>query len=407
MLDVLIIGAGPCGLYAADRLSQEGFHVTVVDRMPSPARKFLMAGRGGLNLTHGEDLDRFLGRYRQAEVFLAPMIRDFPPAALRTWCHGLGEDTFVGSSGRVFPKSMKASPLLRSWLRQLGENGVTLLLRHRLAGFDTDGTPLLQAENRAPRRVEARAVLLALGGASWPKLGSDAAWVPLLESKGIAVNRFQPANCGFLIDWSPYLRDRFAGSPLKRIALSFAGRTVPGEAVISEKGLEGGAVYALSAEIRDAIDQQGSADLRLDLRPGLSAGEIEDRLARPRGKQSNATFLKKALKLAPVEQALLREAGPLPSGPADLAKRIKALPLTCSAPYGIERAISSAGGIRLEEVETSLMLKKLPGVFAAGEMLAWEAPTGGYLLQACFATAHRAAAGIADYLKTGTGRQSQ
>jgi len=399
MLDVLIIGAGPCGLYAADRLSQAAFSVTVADRMPSPARKFLMAGRGGLNLTHDEDLDRFLTRYRQAEEFLAPMIREFPPEALRAWCHGLGEETFTGTSGRVFPRSMKASPLLRAWLRQLNENGATLLPRHTFAGFDGDRTPLMRTENAAPRRIEARAVLLALGGASWPKLGSNAAWVPTLENRGIAVARFQPANCGFLIGWSPFLKERFAGSPLKRIAQTFGERTVPGEAILSEKGLEGGAVYALSAEIREAIDRKGHAYLLLYLRPGLSAAALADRLARPRGKQSGATFLKKALKLNPVEQALLREAGPLPQDPCGLAGRIKAVALRCRAPYGIERAISSAGGIRLEEVDASLMLKKLPGVFAAGEMLDWEAPTGGYLLQACFAMGHRAAGGIADYLK--------
>lgn len=406
MIDLLILGAGPAGLYAADRLAQSGVSVAVADRMPSPARKLLMAGRGGLNITHSEGLAPFLSRYREAEPFLRPVIEAFPPDAVRTWCAGLGQETFVGSSGRVFPTSMKASPLLRALLRRLEENGVSLLMRHTFSGFSDDGNVLLASANGEARPFPARAVLLALGGASWPKLGSNAAWVPVLEEKGITVSPIRPANCGFQVDWSPFLKERFAGSPLKRIALVFAGNRVPGEAMISEKGLEGGVVYALSAEIREAIRKDGSADLQIDLRPSLSPGEIEQRLSRPRGKQSNATFLKKALKLNPQEQALLREAGPLGDSPADLAARIKAVPVRCTAPYDIGRAISSAGGIALGELDQNLMLRKLPGVFAAGEMLDWEAPTGGYLLQACLATAHCAAGGILDYLKTAQERET-
>ncbi len=401
MIDVLVIGAGPAGLYAAERLSERGLGVAVAERMPSPARKFLMAGRGGLNLTHSEDLETFLGRYREAEPFLAPMIRDFSPADLREWCHGLGEETFVGSSGRVFPKKMKASPLLRAWLRKLDANGVRLLSRHRFTGFSEEGQPLLQPEGDEAHSFDARAVLLALGGASWPKLGSDAAWVKTLEDRGVRINRFQPANCGFLADWSPFLKERFAGAPLKRIGITHGGKSVLGEAVISENGLEGGAVYALSAEIRETINAQGSASLSIDLRPALPLEDLTCKLARPRAKQSVSTFLKKTLKLHPVEQALLRETGALPNDPALLAARIKSVPVTCTAPYAIDRAISSAGGIALDEVDENLMLRKLPGIFAAGEMLDWDAPTGGYLLQACFAMGHRASEGISAYLKNG------
>ncbi|PVB59446.1 TIGR03862 family flavoprotein [Labrenzia sp. 011] len=407
MLDVLIIGAGPSGLFAADRLAAEGLAVTIVDRMPSPARKFLMAGRGGLNLTHSEGLAAFVGRYRQAEAFLSPLIGDFPPEALADWCHGLGEETFTGSSGRVFPASMKASPLLRAWLRRLEKNGVKLLTRHRFTGFADDGTALIQHENGTPESFPARATLLALGGASWPRLGSDAAWVSALEERGIGISRFRPANCGFRVAWSAVMKDRFAGTPLKRIGLRHGEKSVIGEALISESGLEGGAVYALSAELRDTIEADGSALLHVDLRPAKTAAALARRLARPRGKQSVSTYLKKTVKLNPAEQALLREAGPIPQDPDALAARIKAVPVTCAAPYGIERAISSAGGIRLDEVDEGLMLVKLPGVFAAGEMLDWEAPTGGYLLQACFATGHRAAQGLSAYLKNGNGDHTQ
>ncbi|MEM8702141.1 MAG: TIGR03862 family flavoprotein [Pseudomonadota bacterium] len=407
MLDVLAIGAGPAGLFAADQLSAAGFTVQIIDRMPSPARKFLMAGRGGLNLTHSEDIGAFVRRYREAESFLAPMIDAFPPKALIDWCHELGQETFVGSSGRVFPVAMKASPLLRALLGRLEERGVTLQTRCSLKGLPGEHTATVQSEDGTTSEIKACATLLALGGASWPKLGSTAAWVPLLEEHGVRINPFQPANCGFQIGWSPFLKDRFAGSPLKRIGLGIAGLHVRGEAVLSETGLEGGAVYALSAEIRDRIGRLGSAELEIDLRPETTTDRLAEKLARPRGKQTWSTFLKKTLKLRPVEVALIHESGALPVDPVALASRIKRVKLTSMAPYPIDRAISSAGGIALDEVNQAMMLHKMPGVFAAGEMLDWEAPTGGYLLQACFATAHRAASGIESYLNTKTaGQQS-
>ncbi|MBG6199444.1 putative flavoprotein (TIGR03862 family) [Labrenzia sp. EL_13] len=398
MRDVLVIGAGPAGLFAADHLSTRGHSVTIIDQMASPARKFLMAGRGGLNLTHSEDLPTFLSRYREAERFLAPLINAFPPPALTDWCHDLGQETFVGSSGRVFPKTMKASPLLRALLLRLQANRVQLRVRHRFTGLDDNGSVLVETGNGGSETLSARTVLLALGGASWPKLGATATWSPVLEERGITVTPFQPANCGFLVSWSPFLTERFSGSPLKRIGIRVGDRSILGEAILSARGLEGGAIYALSADIREIINREGSASLLLDLRPAMSASDLAAKLSRPRGKQSQSTFLKKTLKLNAVELALLRESGPLPGDTDLLAERIKSIPVTCLSPYPMDRAISSAGGIALEELDPDLMLRKMPGVFAAGEMLDWEAPTGGYLLQACFATGHRAAEGIVRYL---------
>ena len=397
-VDVLIAGAGPAGLYAADRLSSAGLSVTVIDRMPSPARKFLMAGRGGLNLTHSEDLSAFHQRYREAADFLAPMIEAFPPAALRDWCHGLGQETFIGSSGRVFPKSMKASPLLRSLLIRLGDRGVKMLPRHSLSGFAGNGQAIVSIDGKT-RKIKASAILLALGGASWPKLGSNAAWTSILTERGIAIRPFEPSNCGFLVDWSSFLKDRFAGTPLKRISVTVDHHTVRGEALISEKGIEGGAIYALSAEIRDRIKSKSRAEIALDLRPDVALPNLTEKLSRPRGKQSLSGFLRKAAGLGPPELALLHEAGPVPSDTEALAARIKDVRLIAHAPYPMDRAISSAGGICFHEIDDRLMLNKLPGVFVAGEMLDWEAPTGGYLLQACFATAHRASGGVISFLE--------
>ena len=393
---VLIIGAGPAGLMAAEAAAEAGAAVTVLDHMPSPARKLLIAGRGGLNLTHSEPLDRFLGRYGAAQARLESFIRAFPPDALTAWCEGLGQEIFVGSSGRVFPKAMKASPLLRAWLARLAALGVTLRGRHRWAGFAADGG-LRFATPEGERVEHPRATVLALGGASWPRLGSDGAWTALLP--GCAIAPLRPSNMGFAVAWSAPLRARFAGTPLKRIALTFGGTTIRGEAMITEQGIEGGAVYALSAALREAVATQGHALLLLDLRPDLDAATLARRLAQRPTALSLSNHLRKAAGLSPVAIALVQEA--LRGGVrTDLAQLIKALPLRLETPFPIARAISSAGGLAWDEVDETLMLRCHPGVFACGEMLDWEAPTGGYLLQACFATGRAAGRAAAAWAVT-------
>ena len=390
-----VIGAGPAGLMAAETIAAGGVAVTVFDRMASPGRTLLMAGRGGLNLTHSEELSAFLDRYGPARARLEAAIAGFPPAALVAWCEGLGQPTFVGSSGRVFPRGLKTSPLLRAWLGRLGGLGVRLETRRTWTGWDSDGA-LTFADGRP---VPARATVLALGGASWPLLGSDGGWTGLLP--GIEVRPLVPSNCGFRIDWSaPF--GRFAGTPLKRIALSFRGRTVRGEAMVTAEGIEGGAVYALSPALRDAIAAEGPVVATLDLRPDLDLAALARRLAGPRGSASLSTFLRKAGGLAPVGIGLVQEA--LHGGAApDLPALVKAVPLRLLAPAPIARAISSAGGIALDELDARWMLRRRPGVFAAGEMLDWEAPTGGYLLQACFSTAVAAGRGVLAWLGEGQG----
>ena len=397
---VAVIGAGPAGLLAAERLAASGEAVTVYERMPSAGRRLLMAGRGGLNLTHSEPLEQFLERYGAARSHLAPCIMKFPPAALREWAGELGQETFVGSSGRVFPRAMKASPLLRAWLLRLREAGVEVRLRSHWKGWDETGRLRIEGPDGAEEKVAADAVLLALGGASWPRLGADGSWTSLLSERGVQILPFQPANCGFHLPWSERFRDRFAGSPLKNIALTFKGRRLQGEAVVSSYGLEGSAVYAFAAPLRDALLREGRAELRLDLRPDLAERELQDRLLRVPQSASTANLLRKGAGLAPVAANLLREVGKLDRDPAELARLIKCLPLTLTGVQSLEKAISSAGGIAWSEVEKSFMLRRLPGVFAAGEMLDWEAPTGGYLLQACFATGRAAADGIMRYLDT-------
>ncbi len=385
-MTVCIVGAGPAGLMAAETVARGGLPVVVYDAMPSAGRKFLMAGRGGLNLTHSEDLERFLDRYGGARARLRAAIEAFPPDQLRAWAEGLGQKTFVGSSGRVFPEAMKASPLLRAWLRRLGELGVRLLLRHRWTGWSESGALTFDAPQGAVS-VEADATVFALGGASWPRLGSDGGWIDVFRGAGIAVAPLRPANGGVSVRWSQVMRERFAGAPLKRIAISFGGKCARGEAVVSRGGLEGGAIYALSGILRDALDRDGKALIHIDLRPDMSADHLAARLDRPRGRQSLATFLRKAANLAPVATGLLHEAGkPAVLPPRELAALIKAVPVTLAGMAPLARAISTAGGISLDEVDGHFMLRKMPGTFAAGEMLDWEAPTGGYLLQASFAT---------------------
>jgi uncharacterized flavoprotein (TIGR03862 family) len=392
---VAVIGAGPAGLMAAETLAGAGIAVTVYDQMPSPGRKLLMAGRGGLNLTHAEPLPVLLSRYGAARSWLEPIIAAFPPEALIAWCNGLGQPTFTGSSARIFPTAMKASPLLRAWLRRLGELGVQFRLRHRWTGWNADGSLSLEAP-AGPVQDKPSAAILALGGASWPRLGSDAVWTRHLPG---LLTPFQPANCGFLVDWTAHFRGRFAGHPLKRVAITFGPDTVRGEALITETGLEGGAIYALAARLRDAIQAGDSASINVDLRPDLSQAALQDRLGGPRRSQSLANTLRKQGGLAPQAIGLVQEALHTGADAGNLPALIKALPIRLSAPAPIERAISSAGGLRTDALDPALMLHNRPGVFAAGEMLDWEAPTGGYLLQACFSTGVAAANGALAWLR--------
>ncbi|TBW41424.1 TIGR03862 family flavoprotein [Siculibacillus lacustris] len=394
---VVVIGAGPAGLMAAETIAAAGHAVTVVDRMPSVARKFLMAGRGGLNLTHSEPLDQFLGRYGAARDALAPAIEAFPPEALRAWAAGLGEETFVGSSGRVFPTAFKASPLLRAWLARLAGLGVVARTRTTWTGFAEDGVTVLDADGAA-ETIPADAVVLALGGASWPRLGSDGRWTSILEEAGIVVSPLRPANCGFSVAWTEVFRERFAGEPLKRLTISFGEHVAVGEAMVTADGLEGGAIYTLSGPLREAIAAaNGPVEVVLDLKPGMSPEMIVAALGSTGRRGDTLTNrLRKALHLPPVAIGLLREGVGriLPEDPAELARLLKALPIRVVAASAIERAISSAGGIAFSEIDRNFMLYHLRGVFVAGEMLDWEAPTGGYLLQACFSTGRAAGLGV-------------
>ena len=377
---VAIIGSGPAGLMAAEALSAQGVQVDIYERMPSPARKFLMAGRGGLNLTHSEPFERFIGRYGKKATQLRPALEAFPPSALRAWADGLEADTFAGSSGRVFPKAMKASPLLRAWLARLETQGVKLHTRAEWQGWDGNGRPLVNGQ-----AVAADVTVLALGGASWPRLGSDGGWVDTLANKGVKIAPLKAANAGFQVAWSAHFRDRFGGEPLKTVALRFADREAKGEVMLTRYGVEGGAIYALSGPLRDAIARDGHADLVIDLKPEFDAAQVENRMKRASPKDSRSNRLRKALNLSPAAIALMSETG------SDDAKSV-AVRLT--AMQGLERAISTAGGISFDAVTPDFELQALPGVYAIGEMLDWEAPTGGYLLQACFATAIWAARAI-------------
>jgi len=401
---IAVVGAGPAGLMAAEVLASGGARVTVYDAMPSAGRKFLMAGRGGLNLTHSEPLPQFMARYREAAPKLQQAIDVFSPEALRAWSEALGELTFVGSSGRVFPKAFKASPLLRAWLRRLDAAGVRFAFRHRWTGWDVEGRLEFQTPG-GDAAVAASATVLALGGASWPRLGSDGGWVDILAAKGVAISKLRPANSGFTVAWSDVFRDRFEGQPLKGVALTIGAHTVRGEAMMTRSGIEGGAIYALSAELREAVLSLGQATLTIALRPDLDTSGLTTRLSGTRGKQSLANFLRKAAQLSPVGIGLMQEAA-IASGrslaalsPAELAALINAIPVQLNGIALIDRAISTAGGLSFDELDQNFMLRKLPGVFAAGEMLDWEAPTGGYLLQGSFATGAAAGRGLLEWLK--------
>jgi uncharacterized flavoprotein (TIGR03862 family) len=397
---------------AAEVLARGGARVALYERMPAAARKFLLAGRGGLNLTHSEELERLLERYGAAGPRLRAAIAAFSPASVRAWCEGLGQATFVGSSGRVFPRAFKASPLLRAWLRRLDASGVEFKPRHLWVGWDDDGS-LIFVGPHGRVAVRTDATVLALGGASWPRLGSDGGWVDAMTKAGIEVTPLLPANCGFMAAWSEIFSRRFEGQPLKRVELSFDGRTVRGEAIITRSGLEGGGIYALCAPLRAAIAAHGKAVVCIDLRPDIAAAALERRLGAPRGKQSLANFLRKTLALAPVAVGLLHEATIASSerlsamaparlaamAPAALAALIKAVPVQLCGVAPLASAISTAGGITFDEIDERFMLRRRPGVFVAGEMLDWEAPTGGYLLQASFSTGAAAARGALEWLE--------
>ena len=402
---IAIVGGGPAGLMAAEAALEGGAKIDIFDAMPSVGRKFLLAGKGGLNLTHAEPLEPFLARFGACRDRIAPLLADFGPEALRAWARALGVQTFTGSSGRVFPTGMKAAPLLRAWLHRLRAAGVTIHVRHRWNGWGGDGA-LRFSTPRGERALHADAVVLALGGGSWPQLGSDGAWAPLLAARGVAVAPLLPSNCGFDTGCSEHFRARFAGTPVKTVVASFSdrqGRTfrVEGEFIVTETGIEGGLVYALSAPLRDEIAAAGAATLHLDLAPGRDAARLLEELAHPRGRRSLSSHIQSRTGLKGVKMGLLRELVPAAefADSARLAAAIKALPLKLVAARPLAEAISSAGGVAFEALDERLMLRALPGVFCAGEMLDWEAPTGGYLLTACFATGRAAGTGALSWLE--------
>ncbi|KIK88893.1 TIGR03862 family flavoprotein [Pseudomonas koreensis] len=400
---VAIIGGGPAGLMAAEVLSQAGVRVDLYDGMPSVGRKFLLAGVGGMNITHSEPYPAFLARYAERAPQIAPLLRGFDADALCRWIHELGIETFIGSSGRVFPTDMKAAPLLRAWLKRLRDSGVVIHTRHRWLGWDEHGALRISSPD-GEITVKPDATLLALGGGSWSRLGSDGAWMLPLEQKGVGLVPLQPSNCGFEVQaWSELLVSKFAGAPLKNVAIGL-NDDVPrlGECVITATGVEGSLIYALSAPIREAINAHGSATVHIDLLPGRPVDKLQAALSKPRGSRSMAKHLHSQVGIDGVKAALLRELTDAATfaDPALLARAIKALPLTLVKTRPLDEAISSAGGVTFEALDERLMLKALPGVFCAGEMLDWEAPTGGYLLTGCFASGRAAGIGMLQWLKS-------
>ena len=397
---VIIVGGGPAGLMSAQIIASAGHQVKIYDAMPNFGRKFLLAGRGGLNLTHSQSFEKFVKNYFENQDWLEPCIKEFDANDLQKWCHELGQETFVGSSGRVFPKSMKTSPLLRSWLRKLDNLGVKFFPNHQWLGFDNQDLIFKNRENNLIHE-KSDATLLALGGASWPQLGSNGKWVDILSNYDVKIAKLEPANCGFIVNWSDYFKQKFAGTPLKSIAITHNNITHKGEFIITKNGIEGNAVYALSSYLRETIKKDGKAILYLDLRPEMSLENLEKKLA-IQNKKSFSNYLQKA-GFANYTNSLLRELIGLDkinnANSRELANYLKNLPITLIATSDINRAISSAGGIKKESLDDNFMLKNLAGVFAVGEMLDWEAPTGGYLLQACFSTAVRASKGVLNFLE--------
>jgi uncharacterized flavoprotein (TIGR03862 family) len=404
-MKIIVIGGGPAGLMAAETAVECGAEVDLYDAMASVGRKFLLAGKGGLNLTHAEPIEEFYSRYGERRAWIEPVLASFGPDRIREWALRLGIETFVGSSGRVFPADLKAAPLLRAWLRRLRQAGVTFHVRHRWCGWDESGALRFVAP-QGPRLIRADAVVFALGGGSWPHLGSDGAWAPMLAERGVSISPLRPANCGFDVDWSEHFRAKYAGHPVKTVgvtAKTLAGAVIrrQGEFVITDTGIEGGVVYWVSSYLRDEIAARGFGTLRLDLAPDREVAAIIKELSKPRGKRTMATHLQRRARIEGVKAGLLRELVTKEdfSDPARLGPAIKSLPLRLLAPRPLTEAISTAGGVAFEGLDERLMIRTLPGLFCAGEMLDWEAPTGGYLLTACLATGRTAGAGAAVWLK--------
>ncbi len=402
MKSVAIVGAGPAGLMAAEALSQNAVQVDIYDSMPSVGRKLLMAGKSGLNLTHSEPFEQFVRRYGSRRNWIEPMLKQFGTNELRAWAQELGIETFVGTSGRVFPVGMKASPLLRAWLKRLQNNGVTIYTRHRWIGWNQDQALRFETVD-GEKLVKADVVILALGGGSWHRLGSDGAWVPWLEQAGVKVETLKSSNCGFDVAWSSHFKEKYHGHPIKSVVLSFDEFRQQGEFVVTKHGVEGSLIYACSAQVRDAIALYGTTNIQLDLTPNLTRDDVLKKLSKPRGSKTMASHLEKTVGIKGVKAGLLREflsKEDFASGASIeyLADAIKGLHVPLVAPRPIDEAISSAGGVLFEELDEHLMLKKLPGIFCAGEMLDWEAPTGGYLLTACFASGRVAGRGALKWL---------